>query len=316
MADDARTQYAEALAEWTELRAAAMQIEDQAERAATLAALRGERPIHPYYGGISLAAVARGNRRMLAPIRARHAEAKGAHAEAVEALAERRTKAREIKDPSERAKALDGLRGERPTHPTLVAAGCAVVAAVVGWPLLDGHRGAVAGGAVALWLITALILGQQTPAAKGVEKTSTEAPKEPPAEAAPATAPTPAEARLAVATLGSSGTHVALTAVTARLATAHPHWARSGKATKALLQEVGIRVRDGVKVDGTSVPGIHHDDVPPLPSPAGPPSGDVVVAGQSNNNNHNNADRPPSRAGFTSQPDPDNPARTIIVPAA
>ncbi|MFG2903683.1 hypothetical protein ACGF13_01255 [Kitasatospora sp. NPDC048286] len=132
-------------------------------------------------------------------------------------------------------------------------------------------------------------------------------------EAPEAAAPTPADARHAVALLGADGTHVALTAVTAHLAAAHPRWERSGKATKALLTQAGIRYRDGVRVNGISVPGIHHDDVPPLPSPSESAPDGVVVAGQSNNNNHNNAREWTTREGFVMRTDPDNPARTIIV---
>ncbi|MFG2913337.1 hypothetical protein ACGF0D_10660 [Kitasatospora sp. NPDC048298] len=141
-----------------------------------------------------------------------------------------------------------------------------------------------------------------------------EEPAEEAVEKAPsATVPTPADARHAVALLGAAGTHVALTAVTTHLAAAHPSWERSGKATKGLLQGAGIRYRAGVKVDGISVPGIHRDDVPPLPSSTTTPPGAGVVAGQSNNNNHNNAQQWSTREGFVMRADPDNPARTIVV---
>ncbi len=138
-------------------------------------------------------------------------------------------------------------------------------------------------------------------------------PSEEPDEAPAVTSPTTADARRAVALLGADGTHVALTAVTARLAAEHPRWKRSGKAVRALLQEARVEVRGGVRVDGVSVPGIHHDDVPPLPSPSESTPEPVVVAGQSNNNNANNAQEWSTREGFVMQSDPDNPARTIIV---
>ncbi|MER5356091.1 hypothetical protein ABT093_37945 [Kitasatospora sp. NPDC002551] len=141
------------------------------------------------------------------------------------------------------------------------------------------------------------------------EEEPVEEAQEPPA----ATLPTPADASRAVAFLGADGTHVALSTVVAHLAAEHPSWERSGKAVKALLQGAGIRYRDGVKVDGTSVPGIHRDDVPPLPSPPAAAPGSVVVAGQSNNNNHNNARKWSTREGFVMRTDPDNPARTIVV---
>ncbi|MFG3051378.1 hypothetical protein ACGFZP_10595 [Kitasatospora sp. NPDC048239] len=148
----------------------------------------------------------------------------------------------------------------------------------------------------------------------GAQEDPLPTPGQEPAQTPTVTAdPTPADARHTVALLGAAGTHVALTAVTAHLAAAHPLWDRSGKATKALLREARVRVRDGVKVGGISVPGIHHDDVPPLPSPSDPSPESGVVAGQSNNNNHNNAQEWSTREGFVMRSDPDNPARTIIV---
>ncbi|MER8099412.1 hypothetical protein [Kitasatospora sp. NPDC094016] len=159
---------------------------------------------------------------------------------------------------------------------------------------------------------------QPVPATEATDEEPTEEdrqepPEEDRQEAPRAAAPTPADARHAVALLGSDGTHVALTAVTAHLASAHPLWKRSGKAVRALLQEAGITVRGGVKVEGISVPGIHHDDVPPLPSPTTTTPGPGVVAGQSNNNNHNNAREWTTQEGFVMRADPENPARTIIV---
>ncbi|MFD5467046.1 hypothetical protein ACFWIQ_30110 [Kitasatospora sp. NPDC127059] len=132
-------------------------------------------------------------------------------------------------------------------------------------------------------------------------------------ETSAATSPTPADARRAVALLGAAGTHVALTAVTAHLAAEHPLWKRSGRAVRGLLQEAGVEVRGGVRVEGVSVPGIHHDDVPPLPSPSESTPSGVVVAGQSNNNNANNAAEWSTREGFVMRADPGNPARTIVV---
>ncbi|MEU3574793.1 hypothetical protein AB0E96_41320 [Kitasatospora sp. NPDC036755] len=63
--------HSEALAAWRECRAKAQQIEDPEARTAALADLAARRPVHPYLGGISLTAVRQGNRRMLAPLRAR-----------------------------------------------------------------------------------------------------------------------------------------------------------------------------------------------------------------------------------------------------
>ncbi|CAN3980352.1 hypothetical protein [Kitasatospora purpeofusca] len=157
---------------------------------------------------------------------------------------------------------------------------------------------------------------EQGAAEEGEDHPSTppdQEPSEKPDEAPAVTSPAPADARRAVALLGAGGTHVALTAVTARLAAEHPQWKRSGKAVRALLQEARVEVRGGVRVDGVSVPGIHHDDVPPLPSPSESTPEPVVVAGQSNNNNANNVREWSTREGFVMQTDPDNPARTIIV---
>ncbi|MEU1284929.1 hypothetical protein [Kitasatospora sp. NPDC005856] len=218
------------------------------------------------------------------------------------------------------------------------AAGAAALMLIVGGPLvwslarpwIEPGIGLAIGG----WWIAALIHAP-VPGKKAVEEeaeqstaedvaerpspATDQAPADAPVETPTATFPTPAEARHAVALLGADGTHVALSAVVDHLASARPLWERSGKAVKVLLTQAGIRYRAGVKVDGVSVPGIHHDDVPPLPSPSGSAPESVVVAGQSNNNNHNNAREWTSREGFVMRPDPDNPARTIIinpVPAA
>ncbi|MFJ7908216.1 hypothetical protein [Kitasatospora sp. NPDC096204] len=188
------------------------------------------------------------------------------------------------------------------------AAGAAALVLIVGgplvWslarPLIEPGIGLLIGA----WWIAALIHAptpdKTTPAEADQEDQdqpappATEATEEEPAEkdrqeTPKAADPTPADARHAVALLGAGGTHVALTAVTAHLAAAHPLWKRSGKAVRALLHEAGIGVRGGVRIEGISVPGIHHDDVPPLPSPSDSTPEGVVVAGQSNNNNHNNA---------------------------
>lgn len=273
-----------------------------------------------YLEGISLAAIGRGNRRLLAPAKARAAEAGSGHAEKLAVWRERRAKAAAIKDPEQRARALDAV-GERPVHPMLVTAGCAVIGAVVlaGVPAVRHHGAVIATGTLTLWLIAALILGQADAIEEGVEETAEGGVEEAavePDQAPAATAPTAADARLAVATLGAAGGHVALTAVVAHLASAHPLWKRSGKAAKALLAEAGVRCRDGVRVDGVSVSGIHQDDVPPLPSPQEAAHGAVVVAGQSGNNNANNSEARSTREGFATIPDPDNPARTIVVRAA
>ncbi|MFE2346466.1 hypothetical protein [Kitasatospora cineracea] len=213
-------------------------------------------------------------------------------------------------------------------------AGAAALLLVVGgpliWSLARPWIGPGVGLAIGVWWIAALIH------APAPGKDAEQAPAEPPAparregsgpdveedweETAPTPrqepSPTPADARLAVVLLGAAGGHVALTAVTAHLAAQHPLWKRSGKAVKALLGEAGVRVRGGVRVEGVSVEGIHRDDVPPLPSPSGAAPGSVVAAGQSNNNNANNAPQVGGGEGFITRPDPDNPARTIVVHTA
>lgn len=211
------------------------------------------------------------------------------------------------------------------------AAGAAALMLIVGgplvWtlarPLIEPGIGLLLG----TWWIAALIHAP-APGKKAVEEKEEEAeqsaaedvaerpsptPDQTPAETPAETSPTPADARRTVALLGAAGTHVALISVTAHLAAEHPLWKRSRKAVTALLAEAGVRVRDGVKVNGISVPGIHHDDVPPLPSPSESAPGAVVVPGQSNNNNHNNAEQWSTREGFVMRADPDNPARTIVV---
>ncbi|MFE6500752.1 hypothetical protein [Kitasatospora sp. NPDC057738] len=330
--EDALTLHAETLAAWNEARTAARKIKDPAERAAALEVLKGKRPVHPYFGGLSLTALRQGNHRLLAPIRARHADAKAEHAETFNAWKERRTKALEIKDPAERAKTLEALKGERPTHPRTVMIGCAVVSAALlaGIPAVRHYAPVSITTGLTLWMITALVLGQkrpdhtQQPPAEQTRKSTPEAdgrepdeePEEDAEEEPSPTEPTPAEARHVVAVLGADGTHVARTIVAARLAAAHPLWKPSAKAVTALLTQAGVRVRDGVRVDGVSVPGIHHDDVPPLPSSTTSTRGPGVVAGQSDNNNHNNAEERPTREGFVMRADPDDPARTIIVSRA
>lgn len=133
-----------------------------------------------YLEGVSLAALARGNQRMLAPLKTRHADAKASHAEALAAWKERRAKAQEIKDPEQRAAALESLKGERPAHPLLVATGCTVVAAVIVWPMLHGHRAALLAGAATLWLLAALIVGQDNSDSAGKATASHDAVAEEP----------------------------------------------------------------------------------------------------------------------------------------
>lgn len=322
--EDARAQYAEDLAEWNEQRAKARQIKDPQQRAAALETL-GERPAHPVFGGISLAAVFRGTRRMLAPLKARHNDASNEHAQTLAVWKERRAKAREIKDPEQRVKALEALKGERPTHPALVAIGCAVVGAVVlcGIPAVRHHAGTIVTGGLTLWVIAALIAGQTTPpkaatagAEEGEETDSEETEEDVQDEPVP-TGPTAAQAHALTVSLTAGGTSLLLTRLTAELATAHPLWKPSTKAVRALLSEARITVRPGVRTPDGNGPGIHHQDVRALPSPseAAPVPGVVanVGPGQSTNANANNTGKGSRREGFISQPHPTDPARTIIV---
>ncbi|MGA5824257.1 hypothetical protein ACPC54_41240 [Kitasatospora sp. NPDC094028] len=322
---DALTLHSEALAAWNECRAKARQIKDPKERAAALEALKGERPVHPYLGGLSLAALRQGNRRMLAPIRSRHADAKAEHADTLTAWKERRAKARQIKDPEQRAKALEDL-GERPTHPALVAAGCAVVSAVLlaGVPVVRHYAGVAITSGLTLWVITALILGNTTgpeTAAKAPAEDVVDAPAdgadEDDQEEPETTAPTPTETHLLTASLTASKRSVLLTRLATDLGASHPGWEPSTKAVKALLAEAGIPFREGVRTPDGNGPGVHHQDVPPLPSPRDPaPLAGVVAnvgAGQSANANANNASAPTGREGFVLQPHPTDPARTIVV---
>ncbi|MFD0403378.1 hypothetical protein ACFVHI_35485 [Kitasatospora sp. NPDC127121] len=321
--------HAEALAAWRECRTKAQQIEDPEERAAALADLATRRPVHPYFGGLSLTALRRGNRRMLAPVRARHADAKAEHAETLAAWKKRHSTAQQIEDPEKRDAALDALKRERPTHPVLVATGCAVVAAVVlaGIPAVRHYAGVVVTSGLTLWVIVALILGNTT-APEKTPKALTEKVADAPADDADedqeeepeTTVPTPAETHLLTASLAAGGTSVLLTRLAIDLAASHPSWEPSTKAVRTLLSEAGIRVRDGVRTPDGNGPGVHHEDVPPLPSPSesAPLPGVVanVGAGQSANANANNTIEAPAQEGFITVPHPTEPNRTIVVHAA
>ncbi|MFJ4093752.1 hypothetical protein ACIPYS_19425 [Kitasatospora sp. NPDC089913] len=137
--------------------------------------------------------------------------------------------------------------------------------------------------------------------------------EEDPVEAPQATVPTPVEAHSLTACLTASGSSVLLTRLAADLGAAHPSWTGSTKAVRALLSEAGVPVREGVRTPDGNGPGVHHQDVPPLPSPPETPAVANVGPGQSANANTNNAREWSTREGFVMQTDPDNPARTIIV---
>jgi hypothetical protein len=71
----------------------------------------------------------------------------------------------------------------------------------------------------------------------------------------------------------------------------------------ALCEAAGIRTRKGVRVAGATpavTTGIHHTDLPPLPSPAsGSTRVDVVSAGQHSNNNTNTTTVPIGVGGMS-----------------
>ncbi|WP_019548588.1 hypothetical protein [Streptomyces sulphureus] len=65
------------------------------------------------------------------------------------------------------------------------------------------------------------------------------------------------------------------------------------RAVRRVLGECSITIRTGVRAEAGNGPGVHRDDVPPLPSPQGSPQGPGVVAGQTANANANNAANAP-----------------------
>lgn len=108
-------------------------------------------------------------------------------------------------------------------------------------------------------------------------------------EEEPVAVPSPDDMADIVAELGT-GTGVLLTALCAQLLEEYPGTAWKTRDVRALLDLAEVRVREGVRVAGVgNGPGIHRDDVPPLPSPAPAhtPVG-VVAAGQDTNTNANN----------------------------
>lgn len=60
------------------------------------------------------------------------------------------------------------------------------------------------------------------------------------------------------------------------------------KAVRALLDEAGVPIRTGVRAGGKNGPGVHHDDVPPLPEVGkGAPSGGCLCSSAANTNANN-----------------------------
>jgi hypothetical protein len=87
------------------------------------------------------------------------------------------------------------------------------------------------------------------------------------------------------------GGNVHLNAIRLRLAEELPAYEWTAPDVTALCETAGIPTRKGVRVPGAQPPvttGIHHTDLPPLPSPTSDqtPVG-VVGAGQHSNNNTN-----------------------------
>ncbi|MFB8172644.1 hypothetical protein ACFC60_32325 [Kitasatospora purpeofusca] len=211
-------------------------------------------------------------------------------------------------------------------------AGAAALLLVVGgplvWSLARPWIQPGIGVLLGVWWIAALIHAparDKTAPAEGQEDQEQPVPavgeepaEEDPVEAPRATVPTPAEAHSLAASLTASGSSVLLTRLAADLGAAHPSWTGSTKAVRALLSEGGVPVREGVRTPDGNGPGVHHQDVPPLPSPSETPVVANVGPGQSANANANNTREWSTREGFVMQTDPDNPARTIIVgrPAA
>ncbi|MFB6512094.1 hypothetical protein ACFCW4_02665 [Streptomyces virginiae] len=93
--------------------------------------------------------------------------------------------------------------------------------------------------------------------------------------------------------LAEGGEHVRLTQL--QEATGLPDTG----AVRALLDGAGIRVRSGVRAGGKNGPGVHHEDVPPLPGAGnGAPSGGCLCSSAANTN-ANNAPSEGTREGLS-----------------
>ena len=74
------------------------------------------------------------------------------------------------------------------------------------------------------------------------------------------------------------------------------------KAVKALLKEAGIRHRGGVRTPAGNGPGVHHEDIPPAPTPSeGAPSEGCWCRSDANTN-ANNEPAEGAREGLRVQP--------------
>jgi hypothetical protein len=201
--------------------------------------------------------------------------------------------------------------------PTWSHAGVLATGTWLFWPTIGPLIPAALTTTATLWLLAALILGNtSTDPTATTPSAGDDADEHGQEEEPETTAPTPAETHLLTVSLTASGSSVLLTRLAADLGAAHPGWEASTKTVRTLLSEAGIPVREGVRTPDGNGPGVHHQDVPPLPSPSesAPLPGVVanVGAGQSANANANNGVAPTGREGFTTRPDPDNPARTIV----
>ncbi|WBP89517.1 hypothetical protein [Kitasatospora cathayae] len=268
-----------------------------------------------YLEGVSLAALARGNRRMLAPLKARHADAKAEHAETLAAWKERRAKALEIKDPEQRAAAVEALKGERPTSPLLVATGCTVVAAVVVWPMLHGHHAAILAGGLTLWVLAALVLGNTNQHAEPAKATTPKQDGHP--EATEATdGPEAVDEQTEFLTLLHRlmpGTEPGKNDRIHLVQIAH-EWADDGADTapiRALLADLGIPITD-CRVPGRGPSkGIYLRDVPPLPGHSREPR-PGVVAGPDQQQQQQQRSAAAVQKGFWTKADPDQSNHSII----
>lgn len=262
--------------------------------------------------GVTLAAFATGNRRIIKALKARTAAPEPNQCEHPD---HKKEPSHAEHCPNHPAPQQETIPAEHPFLAWVKRVGGTIGALVLLWPIVGKWVPAVAGGGLAIWVIAALIAGQTAPSTENTAEDDAQTAEEV-AEEPRATVPTSAEALSLTATLTASGNSVLLTRLAADLGTAHPSWTSSTKAVRALLSEAGVPVREGVRTPDGNGPGVHHQDVPPLPFPAEPPAVVNVGAGQSANANANNASVPAGREGFVTMPHPTDPNRTIVVHAA
>lgn len=83
-----------------------------------------------------------------------------------------------------------------------------------------------------------------------------------------------------------------------------PLHAAGTRAVREVLAGAGIRVREGVRTAGGNGPGVHRDDLPPLPPVEGAASVGSLTCANGANANANNTLRVESREGMTIISDP------------